>query len=142
MIWGATISLLFWLHLDSQSFKIVRKFIYSILMSFKVVTKFHLPHHVLFSSSCWWWCKQTLKLLVILHLALFYYLSIITADQNMSFHGQVGRVIGQIVISHQVIQMMCAMFGDCHMFTKVLCSFCTEIDMDTLKYQAKYTRLQ
>ena len=35
------------------------------------------------------WCTQTLKLLVILHLALFNYFSIITADQNNSFHGQI-----------------------------------------------------
>ena len=34
-------------------------------------------------------------LLAILHLALFYYLSIITADQTL-FHGQVGRAIGQL----------------------------------------------
>ena len=43
-------------------------------------------------------CKQTLNLLVILHLTIFYYLSINIADQNMSFYGQVGRVIGQISI--------------------------------------------
>ena len=45
------------------------------------------------------WCgKQTLELRVMLHLALFYYLLIINAEQNMSFHGQVGRVTGQITI--------------------------------------------
>ena len=42
--------------------------------------------------------KQTLKLLVILHLNFFYYLSINIADLDMSFHGQVGRVIGQVSI--------------------------------------------
>ena len=42
--------------------------------------------------------KQTFKLLVILPPALFYYLSIIIADQNISFHGPIGRVIGQISI--------------------------------------------
>ena len=41
--------------------------------------------------------KKTFKM-VITHQTLFYYLSIIIADQNMSFHGQVGRVIGQISI--------------------------------------------
>ena len=36
------------------------------------------------------------------------------------------------------------MFGDCllnYMFTKFLCSFCTEIDIPTLKYLARYTDL-
>ena len=40
----------------------------------------------------------SLKLFVMLHLALFYYLSIIIADKNMSLYGQVRRVIGQISI--------------------------------------------
>ena len=50
--------------------------------------------------SSWLQCKQTLQnyLLVILHLALIYYLSIITADQSMSFHENVERIIGQISI--------------------------------------------
>ena len=78
--YGAFHFLLFWLHLDSKSFKFVRKFICPILLL----------------SSCWWWCKQTLKLSVMLNLALFPYLLIIIADQNISFHGQVGRAIGQI----------------------------------------------
>ena len=45
-------------------------------------------------------------------------------------------------VRYQVIQMMCAMFGDCllsYMFTELLCSFCTEIDIPTLKYLARYT---
>ena len=42
--------------------------------------------------------KQTLKLLVILHVALFNCLSIIIADQNNSFYGQVGSVTGQTSI--------------------------------------------
>ena len=42
--------------------------------------------------------KQTLKLLVILYVALFNCLSIIIADQNNSFYGQVGSVIGQTSI--------------------------------------------
>ena len=33
-----------------------------------------------------------------LYLVLFYYSSITIADQNMSFHGQVGRIIGQISV--------------------------------------------
>ena len=49
-----------------------------------------------------WRCKQTLKLLLILHLALFSYLSIIVADQNNSFHEQVGSVIGQVFIQRQL----------------------------------------
>ena len=94
--------------------------------------------------------KQTLKLLVILHLTLFKYLSIIIADQYISFHGQVGNVIGKIYISlaklsvcqsSQVIQMMCVRFRDCHMFTKILCSLCIEIAIPTLKYLANYTDL-
>ena len=47
---------------------------------------------MLLSCWRWWWCKQTLGLLVNLHLDL----SIIIADQNKLFHGQVGIVIGQI----------------------------------------------
>ena len=85
VICGATVFLLFWLHLDSQSFKIVRKF--------------YLPHPLV-SLLFWleWWCRQTLKLLVILHVALFNCLSIIIADQNNSFHGQVGSFISLISI--------------------------------------------
>ena len=45
--------------------------------------------------SSWLQCKQTLKLSPCY---LIYYLSIITADQNMSFHEKVGRIIGQISI--------------------------------------------
>ena len=47
-----------------------------------------------------------------------------------------------VYVSHQVMQMMCHIFGDClksYMFTKFSCSFCTEIDIATLKYVAKYT---
>ena len=47
--------------------------------------------------SCFY-CKQTLKLLVIFPLVLFCHLSILIADQNMSFHGQIGRVIDQFSI--------------------------------------------
>ena len=36
---------------------------------------------------------------------------------------------------------MCAMFGDCYMFMKILCSLCTEIDKSALKYLARYTGL-
>ena len=39
---------------------------------------------------------------------------------------------------------MCYMFRDCllnYMFAKFLCSFCTEIDIPTLKYLARYTDL-
>ena len=35
---------------------------------------------ILLLSTCWWWCKQILKLLVILDLALYFYLSMITTD--------------------------------------------------------------
>ena len=38
------------------------------------------------------WLHQDNRSLVSIHLALFYYLSIIIADQNMSVYGQVGRV--------------------------------------------------
>ena len=38
------------------------------------------------------------KIACYLHLALFYYLSIVIVDQDMSFHGQLRRVIGQICI--------------------------------------------
>ena len=54
-----TVFLLFWLHLDSQYLKIVRKFYLSHPVLLLVVTNVN---------------KQTLKLPVILHLALFYYL--------------------------------------------------------------------
>ena len=77
---GSTVSPLFWLHLDSQSFKIVRKF--------------YLPYPALLLMV-----KETLQLLVVLHLTMFYYISINIADQNMSFLEQVGRIIGQISIS-------------------------------------------
>ena len=40
------------------------------------------------------------------------------------------------------IQTMCAMLGDYHIFTKLLCSFFTKIDIPTLKYLARYTRPQ
>ena len=49
-----TVSLLFWLHLDSQSLKIVRKF--------------YQPYPAPLADG-----KQILKLLVILHLPLFYF---------------------------------------------------------------------
>ena len=68
---GETVFLLFWLHIDNQSFKIVRKFDHPLVM-------------------------QTLKLLVTL--PPFYHLSIIITDQNMSFYGQVLRVTGEISI--------------------------------------------
>ena len=84
VICGANVFLLFWLHLDSQSFKTVRKF--------------YLPHSLV-SLLSWleWWCKQILKLLVILHVALFHCLSIIIDYQNNSFHEQVGSgiILGQ-----------------------------------------------
>ena len=69
----------------------------------------------------------------------FFYLSIFIVDQNMSFHGQVGRAIGKITIqlsgyillssqcvshSYHIIQMMYAKFGDFHMFTNT--AFLTE----------------
>ena len=139
MICGATIFLLLWLHLDCQSVKIVRKF--------------YLPYPA-FSSMLGWWCKRTLKWLVILYLALFNYLSIIIPDQNNLFHiPWSGRECywskfylevankQSVHVSHQVIQMMCAIFGDCllsYMFAKFLCSFCTEIGIPTLKYLASY----
>ena len=47
-------------------------------------------------------------------------------------------------LSHQVIDMMCAMFGDCllsSLLAKFLCSFGTEIDIPTLKYLERYTGL-
>ena len=74
-------TIIFLLHLDSQSFKIVWKFYFSI-------PSYRSP----------WWYKQFLELLVILHLALFYYSSKITGDQDMSFHWHLGSVIGQITI--------------------------------------------
>ena len=45
---------------------------------------------------------------------------------------------------HCIIQRMCAsyMFGDCYMFTKIICSLCTEIDKPALKYLARYTGLK
>ena len=66
-------------------------------------------------------------LFVILHLALFSYLSLIVADQNMPFHGHVRRVIGRISI-----------WGLPHVY-KV--TSCTEIDTAFLKYLASYSRL-
>ena len=106
-----------------------------------------------FSSCLEWWYIETLTLLVILHVALFNCLSIIIADQNNSFHGQVGSVIGQISIQRQLSSLCysmlyqhtsfreCVLFGDClisYTLTKCLCSFCTEIDIPTLKYLAKH----
>ena len=39
-------------------------------------------------------------------------------------------------------EMICAMSdGDCHMLTKILSWLCTEIDIPTLKYLARYTGL-
>ena len=68
--------LLFWLHLDCQSFKFVAK-------------------EILSAPS--WWCinKPWDCLLSYSYLAPFNYLSVIIADQSNSFHGQVGSVIGQ-----------------------------------------------
>ena len=66
---GGTVLLLFCLHLDSHSFKVVRKF--------------YLPHPALFLLMY----STNLKIFCYLTLAVFYKLSIITADQNMSFHG-------------------------------------------------------
>ena len=40
-------------------------------------------------------------------------------------------------VGNKIIQMMGGMCGDCllgYMFAKVLCSFCTEIDIPTLVY--------
>ena len=85
MICEATVFLLFSLHLDSQSFKIVKKN--------------YLPHPAFsFLAGGGDVAKKTLKLLFILYLAVFNSLSIIIADQNNLFHGQVGSVIGQISI--------------------------------------------
>ena len=78
---------------------------------------------------------------------LFYYLSIIIADQNMPFHGQAPRhsywlnfylADSAVCASHQIIQMMCAMFGDCHMFPKLSCSFFTKMDIPILKHLARH----
>ena len=95
-----------------------------------------------FSSCLEWWYIETLTLLVILHVALFNCLSIIIADQNNSFHGQVGSVIGQISIQRELslcYSMLsqdtsfreCVLFGDClrsYTLTRCLCSFCSEKD--------------
>ena len=118
VICGATVFHLFWLHLDSQSFKISLKEILSASSSG--------------FSLYWleWWCKQILKLLVILHVDLFNCLSIIIADQNNSIHGPVGGGGGwrgrgspnfylevakqcmlQYVMLQHIIQGMCAVWG-------------------------------
>ena len=73
---GGTVFILFWLHLEPVS--------YSKLQVIVSVQSCSLAGDV---------AKQTLKLFI-LHLALFYYLPIIIVDQNVSFHGQIGRDIG------------------------------------------------
>ena len=72
----------------------------------------------------------------------------------MSFHEQVGGVIGKIFIQlakqsvcqsqssgHSTDEMMYAIFGNYHIFTKILCSLWTEQDIPSLKYLARYTGL-
>ena len=67
---------------------------YTYSQSFKIAMKLYLPFCPLACDVT----KQIIKLLVILPLAIFYYLSITIADQNMSFHGQIRRVAGQVTI--------------------------------------------
>ena len=71
--------------------------------------------------------EQPKQLLLMLHLALFYYLSIIIADQTCYSIGRQGELLVKLIFSdltssqqsvcrqsrHQVIQMMCAMFATC-----------------------------
>ena len=71
------ISQLFLLHLDTQYFRIVRKF---------------YPFHPVVCNV------KTLKMLVISPLTHFYNFSVITADPNMKFYRQVGRDFVQISI--------------------------------------------
>ena len=97
--------------------------------------------------------KQTLKLLLILLLTLFCYLPINIADLKMSFHGQVGSYWSNFYLAsqltsqcvshqHQVIRGCVLCLGIVsYMFTKILSSFCTEIDKPALKYPARYRGL-
>ena len=113
---GATVFLLFWLHLASQSSKII---------SLKLF-------------SCWW-CRKTLKLLDTLPLDIFYHLLTIITDQNMSFHRKVGRGIGEVSIW---LATVCLQFVshsndvcyvvDCLIFTWILCSLFTKVYIPTL----------
>ena len=70
----------------------------------------------------------------------------------MSFHGQIGGVIGKMFIElakqsvcqsqssgHSTDEMVCSIFGNYHMFSKILYSLCTEQDIPSLKYLARYT---
>ena len=72
--------------------------------SFKIVQKFICPILLLLAGG------------VMLYLALFYYLWIIIADQSMSFHGQVGRIIGQISILAS--SAVCQSSGHCAILKK------------------------
>ena len=108
-----------------------------------------------FSSCLEWWYIETLTLLVILHVALFNCLSIIIADQNNSFHGQVGSVIGQISIQRQlsslcnslfmlahIIQRMCAVWGlPYKLYVNKVFMFILHRTKTTLKYLARHTGL-
>ena len=131
VICKATIFLLFELHLDSQSFKTVAKLICPIL----------LLSYSLAGDDV----KRTLKLLVIVHLPFLLFINnhrwpehvIPWAGRDFYWWKFYLDYQGCQSFSHQVIQIMCAMFGDYHMFKKLLCSFCTEIYMSTLNFLAR-----
>ena len=132
MICEATVFLLFWLHLDSQSFKIVRKP--------------YLPHPA-FSSFLlgWCWCKQTLKLLLILHLG-FLKLFIHNYYWPEQFIPWVSRKCywsnfylevaeqSMLPMSAYIIQMMFAMFRDC----LISCTFTKCLTNNNLIYGSFY----
>ena len=115
---GATVFVLFQLHLASQ---------------IASPSKF-FGHFIYISAAPRYKHKQTLELLI-LHLAIFYYLSIIIADQTCYSIGRQGELLVKLIFSqqsnfqlavhlfqsrHQVIQMMCAMFTTCKLTVQLL----------------------
>ena len=125
MICGSPVSLLFWLHLDSQSFKILRKFYLPDLFSMfscyvtsdsflLFINKYCWPEHVIrWAGRESYWSN-------------FYLASKLSIN----------------CVSHQVIRGCVICLGIVsNVFTKMLCSLCTEIYKPALKYLARYTGL-
>ena len=84
MICGATVFLSLWLHLDKIA---------------------NLPKS--FGNSIYLLPGSNVNKLAILHLVLFYYLSIVTADQAWLFHEQVGKLLIKLIFSDLTSSSQC-----------------------------------
>ena len=127
MICGVTVFHLSLLYLDSQSFKIV--------------WKFYLPAPSYYSfSGSWLWRKQTLELLVILNIFSLCINNYCWPEHVIPWAGREGYCSDSYLSDltfkqsicqpqYQIIQMMCPMFGDCHMFRNIIFDWITQIQL-------------